>query len=69
MLLDGAGWHRANGLRILDTLKLILLPPDSLELNSAEHVWKHIRENIFRNTIFDSLDEVIDTLCGGIERT
>jgi hypothetical protein len=63
MFLDGAGWHRANNLRVPMSMKLIWLPPYSPELNPTEHVWDHIRENYFGNHIFESLDEVEEMLC------
>ena len=63
MLLDGAAWHRANNLRVAPNMKLLPLPPYSPERNPVEHIWNHLRENTFKNTDFDSLDEVVDTLC------
>ncbi len=67
MLLDGAGWHRAAALRIPKTIRLILLPPYSPELNPVEHVWEHLRENVFGNATFESLDDVVDVLCDGLK--
>jgi len=62
LFLDGAGWHRANNLRVPPSIKLIFLPPYSPELNPVEILWEHIRENYFKNLAFDSLDEVEDVL-------
>jgi hypothetical protein len=67
LLLDGAGWHRAGDLRVPKNMKLLPLPPYSPELNPVEHIWDHLRENTFKNTAFVSLDEVVDTLCGGLK--
>ena len=39
MLLDGAGWHKANDLVVPANMTLVSLPPYSPELNPAEHVW------------------------------
>ena len=58
MLLDGAGWHRANELRVPHNLRLLFLPPYSPELNPVEHLWDHLRENYIGNRTFDSLDQV-----------
>ncbi len=66
MFLDGAGWHRANQLRVPDNLRLIFLPPYSPELNPVEHVWDHLRENYFGNQVFDSLEEVETFLCSAL---
>ena len=62
MLIDGAGWHRANDLRIPKNMVLIPLLPYSPELNPVEHIWDHLRD-VFGNKTFISLDEVIELLC------
>ena len=67
ILLDGAGWHRAGDLRVPQTMKLLPLPPYSPELNPVEHIWDYLRENTFKNIAFDSLDDVIEALCGGLK--
>jgi len=66
VILDGAGWHHADALRIPSNISLIFLPPYSPELNPVEHVWKHLREHDFRNDAMASLDEVEDRLMKGI---
>jgi transposase len=62
MVMDGAGWHRANGLKVPDNMALMFLPPYSPELNPVEHIWESIRENGFRNKAFNSIDAVEDQL-------
>jgi transposase len=62
MVLDGAGWHRANDLRIPENVRLLPLPPYSPELNPVEHLWEEIREKWFPNLVFDSLTGVEDRL-------
>jgi len=66
MFLDGAKWHSAERLRVPPNITLLLLPPYSPELNPAEHIWDHLRENYFGNEVFDSLDRVEDTLCSAL---
>ena len=66
IFLDGAGWHRANNLRVPKSMKLIFLPPYRPELNPVESLWDHLRENYFSNRVFDSLDQIEDTLCKAI---
>lgn len=56
MVLDGAGWHRSEAIRLPDNLRLLLLPPYSPELNPVEHVWDDLREKHFHNHVFDSID-------------
>lgn len=67
LFLDGAGWHRANDLRVPHNMKLLYLPPYSPELNPVEPLWRHLRENYFGNQVFDSLDAVEDRLCAGLK--
>jgi hypothetical protein len=62
LIFDGAGWHRANDLRIPKNMVLIPLPPYSPELNPVEHIWDYLRDAL-GNKILHSLDEVIDFLC------
>jgi transposase len=64
--LDGAGWHRARELRLPPTLKLRFLPPYSPELNPVEPLWRHLRETHLGNRVFDTLDEVEDSLCAAL---
>lgn len=63
VFLDGAGWHRAEELRVPDNVKVIFLPPYSPELNPVETIWKYLRENYFGNKTFNSLDEIEEVLC------
>ncbi|MGH8651590.1 MAG: transposase [Gammaproteobacteria bacterium] len=58
MVLDGAGWHRSEAIRLPDNLRLLLLPPYSPELNPVEHVWDDLREKHFHNHVFDSIDAI-----------
>jgi transposase len=39
MLIDNAGWHIANDLRVPPNISLVHLPPYSPELNAIEKVW------------------------------
>jgi len=66
MLVDGAGWHRANRLKIPENIRLILQPSHSPELNPVEHLWDELREKYLHNKGFNSLDELENALCDGI---
>ena len=68
MFLDGAGWHKSNDLRVPENIRLVFLPPYSPELNPAESVWEHLRENSFGNRPFETLDEVEEVLCAGLKK-
>ena len=68
MLLDGAGWHKANDLVVPANMTLVSLPPYSPELNPAEHVWEYIRENDIRNQVLPDLDRVMDLVESSLRR-
>ena len=62
MVLDGAGWHVADELRVPQNMRLLSLPPYAPELNPVEHVWDELREKHFHNTVFASLSALEDHL-------
>lgn len=62
MFLDRAGWHTAKKLRIPKDIMLMFLPPRSPELNPVERLWKHIRQAVMHNQVFDMLREVLAAL-------
>ena len=62
LILDKAGWHISQSLKIADNIKLLHLNPYSPEQNPVELLWREIRRKYFHNTIFASLDEVENTL-------
>src|SRR5208337_4722860 len=62
MIMDGAGWHKAKALSVPYNVALIFLPPYSPELNPVEHIWDSIREDGFRNEVFNSIEGVENQL-------
>ena len=52
MILDGAGGHKLSSLKIPETMRLVCLPPYSLEFNPVEHFWDELREKAFGNVVF-----------------
>ncbi len=58
LILDKAGWHISQALKISDNIKLLHLNPYSPEQNPVELLWREIRRKYFHNVIFQSLDEV-----------
>lgn len=61
--LDNAVWHKAKKLVIPDNIRLFFLPPRTPEMNPIEQIWKEIRKRGFKNTIFHTLDLVVQKLC------
>ena len=66
MIVDGAGWHKSNELKLPENLRLLFLPPYSPELNPQEHLWDELREKYFHNRAFDSLGALEDQLVAGL---
>jgi len=62
MILDGAGWHSSQALKVPKNIKLLSLPPQAPELNPVEHLWDELREKHFHNLALDSLDALEDHL-------
>lgn len=67
IVCDQASWHRSKLLVVPDSIRFIYLPAASPELNPAEHLWDHIRENFIANKIFDSLDALEEVLEGAFK--
>lgn len=70
LVLDRAGWHTSQRLRVPDHVYLHFLPPYSPELQPAEHLWPLTNEPLI-NRHFDSIDELEDVQlahCAGLQR-
>ena len=66
LLVDRAGWHRAEGLQVPENIRLLPQSAYSPELNPAEHLWEELCEKTLPNMSFLSLDPLIDKLCEGL---
>lgn len=62
MVLDGAGWHRAQESAVPENIRLLPLPPYSPQPNPMEHIWEELREKWFPNLVFQTLQAVEDRL-------
>jgi transposase len=49
LVLDDSGWHSAAGLKTLDGIRLVHLPPYSPKLQPAETLWALVDEPIVNN--------------------
>ena len=63
MVLDQAGWHGANALRVPDTVTLVPLPSYSPELNPVERLWLYLRERHLSHRLLDDYDAIVDACC------
>ena len=62
LILDKAGWHISQSLKLANNIKLLHLNPYSPEQNPVELLWREIRRKYFHNVIFQNLDEVENKL-------
>jgi transposase len=60
LVLDQAGWHMAQGLKVPENLTLLHLPAYSPELNPVERVWAYMRSHYMSNRLFKDYDELFD---------
>lgn len=63
LILDRAGWHTTDKLRVPRNITLIWLPSRSPELNPVENIWQYLRGNWLSNTVFEGYDDIIDDAC------
>src|SRR5215813_15444774 len=59
LVLDRAGWHASQRLRVPEHVHLLFLPPYSPELQPAEHLWP-LTNTCLVNRQFASLEELED---------
>ena len=60
--MDQAAWHKSDDLIKFDNIRLVFLPPYSPELNPVEKLWWWLRKEVSHNSIFKSLDVMMDAL-------
>jgi len=63
LVCDGAEWHKSNGLKCPENIKLLTIPPYTPEMNPIEQIWKQLRSMGFKNEIFKTLEHVVNRLC------
>jgi len=63
---DNASWHKSQTLIIPDNITIFYLPAYTPEMNPIEQVWKEVRKDGFKNTLFDTLNKVTDKLSNSL---
>ena len=63
VLMDRAGWHSTDPLKVPKNLTIILLPSRSPELNPVENIWQYRRQNWLSNRVFEDYDAIIEAGC------
>ena len=59
VLMDRAGWHGTDKLKVPKNLTIILLPSRSPELNPVENIWQYRRQNCLSNRVFEDYDAIL----------
>ena len=62
MFMDRAEWHRSQKLKVSENIFLEWLPPYSRECKPSEYICEDIRENWFKNYVFNSMDAIKNNL-------
>ena len=68
VLMDRAGWHKTDKLKVPKNLTIILLPPRSPELNPVENIWQYLRQNWLSNRVFENHDAILHAGCDAWNR-
>lgn len=63
LVLDGAGWHTANDLKVPPNVTLVPLPPYAPELNPVERVWLYLRERHLSHRLLNDYEQIVEALC------
>ena len=63
LVLDQAGWHTTDKLRLPENLSLLPLPPKSPELNPVENVWQFLRQTKLSNRVFAGYEAIVIAAC------
>ena len=62
LVLDGAGWHVSQALRVPPNMTLLKLPPYAPELNPAEMLWRELRQRYLSNRLWPDIDALDSAL-------
>jgi transposase len=59
LVLDGAGWHGAKGLRVPPSITPVPLPPYSPELNPVERVWLYLKQRFLSLRLLNDYKAIV----------
>ena len=68
LIMDGAGWHKSDALKVPKNLSILFLPPYSPELNPTENIWQFLRQTYLSNRVFENWEEIVDACCDAWNR-
>ena len=62
LVLDQAGWHSSQDLRVPRNIELVYLPPYSPELNPVERLWQWLKRHSLRNQFHPNLESAMNAV-------
>lgn len=62
LVMDQAGWHMSEDLKIPENIELVFLPPYSPELNPVERLWQWLKRHSLRNRSHQDLEAMMDAV-------
>lgn len=68
VIMDRAGWHETDKLKVPKNLTILLLPSRSPELNPVENIWQYLRQTWLSNRVFESYQAILDAGCDAWNR-
>jgi putative transposase len=60
--MDRASWHTSSALIVPSNIQIFHILAYTPEMNPIEPLWREVRKDGFKNTLFNSLNEVINKL-------
>ena len=63
LVLDGAGWHISDDLKIPDNITLLTQPAYAPELNPVENIWEYLRQNKLAHRLYDDYEAIVEACC------
>ena len=63
LIMDQAGWHKSQDLKVPKNIKLFHLPPYSPQLNPIERLWQYIKKKYLSNRYLESYQDILNAGC------
>jgi transposase len=62
LIIDRAGWHITQNLKIPKNISFVFLPPYSPELNPIEQLWQQLKQKYLSNRCFKNYKEILSSV-------
>lgn len=62
LIMDQAGWHASENLKVPKNIEIVFLPPYSPELNPVERLWQWLKRHSLRNRCHQDLEAIMDSV-------